>query len=531
MKRKTESDKRTKVKVSEIEKNIGKEIRSELKQKSGNKRARVSEREKGISKEIRSELKQKKKHPVIRNREFMVVAYLFVGIFVAMTAYFVYFQVFRSEDVINSPYNKRQESFAKHVVRGEILSADGKVLAQTKVSEDGSESRNYPYGAMFAHAVGYAVNGMSGMESFANFSLLRSHAFFLERLVNGFQNQKSPGDNLVSTLDYSVQEAAYNALGKNKGAVVVMEPSTGKILAWVSKPDFDPNTIEKDWSDIVSDADNSVLLNRVSQGLYPPGSTFKILTALEYIHENTNYADFTFDCKGHVTEGETTIHCYKGAVHGHEDFTKAFAKSCNSAFATIGLSLDKNAFIALCTKMLFQTDLPTTYPSKQSKFALTADTGDGMVMQTAIGQGETLMTPLHLALITAAIANDGVLMTPYVLDHTENNTGIRVHTYQPSVYLSLLTKEETTALKVLMDDVVEEGTGRALLGASYKAAGKTGSAEFNNVKGESHAWFTGFADGGEKGKLVVTVIVEGGGSGSETAVPVAKQVFDTYFGK
>ena len=216
------------------------------------------------------------------NREFAVITYLFVGMFILMMGYFVYFQVFRSEDFINSPYNTRQDTFAEHVIRGEIRSADGKTLAQTVVGEDGSETRQYPYGRMFAHAVGYDSNGKSGIESFGNFSLLRSHAFFLEQVYHGIQNQKNQGDNVVATLNYDLQETAYQALGDYRGAVIVLEPATGKILAMVSKPDFDPNTIAAEWDNIISDtdSDNSVLVNRTTQGLYPPGSTFKILTTL-----------------------------------------------------------------------------------------------------------------------------------------------------------------------------------------------------------------------------------------------------------
>ncbi|MCI9137786.1 MAG: penicillin-binding protein 2, partial [Lachnospiraceae bacterium] len=128
-----------------------------------------------------------------KNREFAIITYLFVGMFILMMGYFAYFQTFKSEDFINSPYNTRQNTFTEHVVRGAILSADGKILAQTVVGEDGSETRHYPYGNMFAHAVGYDSNGKSGIESFGNFSLLRSHAFFLEQVLHGIQNQKNQG--------------------------------------------------------------------------------------------------------------------------------------------------------------------------------------------------------------------------------------------------------------------------------------------------------------------------------------------------
>ncbi len=467
------------------------------------------------------------------NREFAVITYLFVGIFISLMGYFAYFQVFRSEDFINSPYNARLNTFSEHVVRGEIRSADGKTLAQTVVGEDGSETRYYPYGNMFAHAVGYDSNGKSGIESFGNFNLLRSHAFFLEQAVNGLKGDKNQGDNIVTTLDQGLQEAAYQALGDRRGAIVALEPSTGKILTMVSKPDFDPNTIASEWDGIIADTDgdNSVLVNRATQGLYPPGSTFKILTTLEYLRENPDYQNYTHECTGSITVGSTEIHCYENSVHGTEGLEESFAKSCNTSYANIGLGLDRAAFAKFCKSLLFEEDLPIAYPYKSSRFELDAGSTDEEVAQTAIGQGKTLVTPMHMAMVTAAIANQGVLMKPYVIDHTENYKGVTVKEYAPSQYRTLLGPEEAAKMQEFLSLVVSEGTGSALSGQIYQAAGKTGSAEFSNNKGESHAWFTGYASTAEKGTIAVTVIVENGGSGSSVAVPAAKQVFDRYFGQ
>ncbi len=467
----------------------------------------------------------------VKNREFAVIAYLFVGLFLILIGYFAYFQVYKSEDFINSPYNTRQNTFAEHVVRGEILSSDRKVLAQTLVGEDGGETRYYPYGSMFAHAVGYDSNGRSGIESFGNFTLLRSHAFFLEQVINGIQDKKNQGDSIVTTLDYGLQETAYEALGSSRGAVVALEPATGKILAMVSKPDFDPNSVATEWESIISDTEgeNSVLVNRATQGLYPPGSTFKILTTLEYLRENPDYQNYSYECMGSIPVDKTEIHCYGNAVHGAEGLEESFAKSCNTSYANIGLGLNKKAFAKLCEGMLFGQSLPTPYPSSPSSFVLDGESGPDEVAQTAIGQGETLVTPMHMAMITAAIANDGMLMRPFVIDHTENYKGVTVRNYHGSEYGALLSADEAAKLKEFMSLVVSQGTGSALSGQAYQAAGKTGSAEFSNVKGESHAWFTGYASTEEKGTIAVTVIVENGGAGSAVAVPIAKQVFDRYF--
>ena len=168
-----------------------------------------------------------------------------------MMGYIAYFQVVKSRDIIRSPYNARQDSYADRVVRGKIVDKNGNVLAQTNVAPDGTETREYPYGNIFAHVVGYSVQGKAGLEAEENYELLTSNAFFLEKLKNEFQDQKNQGDTVVTTLDATLQEAAYDALGAYKGAVVVLEPSTGKILAMVSKPDYDPNTVKQNWEALV----------------------------------------------------------------------------------------------------------------------------------------------------------------------------------------------------------------------------------------------------------------------------------------
>ena len=161
-----------------------------------------------------------------------------------MMGYISYFNVVKSKDFISSPYNRRSDTLAKRVTRGKILDKRGKVLAQTTTSADGSETREYPYGREFAHVVGYTAKGKYGLESRMNSELLSSNAFFLEKLTNEFQDKKNPGDNVVTTLDVKLQRAAYDALGDRKGAVVAMDPKTGKVLAMVSKPDFNPETVE-----------------------------------------------------------------------------------------------------------------------------------------------------------------------------------------------------------------------------------------------------------------------------------------------
>jgi len=182
------------------------------------------------------------------NRNILLLVYLIVGLFIGMSVYLGYFIQVQSEDVINNPYNSaRLNNFEERVIRGKILTNDGTVLAETLVSEDGSETRVYPQGDLFAHVVGYSSMGKTGMESLANYYLLSSHINPLTKALNQLADKKSDGDTVVTTLNKSLQSIASEALGDRKGAVIAMEPETGKVLAMVSKPAFEPNLVEEQW--------------------------------------------------------------------------------------------------------------------------------------------------------------------------------------------------------------------------------------------------------------------------------------------
>ncbi len=484
---------------------------------------------------------KKKKQPFIQegkkkpprdnreNREIGHITYIFVGLFLALIGYLMYFTQFKSSELINNSYNTRQELLAEKVVRGSILSRDRQVLAKTETASDGSETRNYPYENLFAHAVGYSTHGKTGVESIANFTLLTSNAFIGERVKNDIDEIKNPGDSVVTTLDVDIQKAADDAMGVYKGAIVVMNVKTGEILALVSKPDFDPNQINTIWEDVNEDSQNSVLLNRATQGLYPPGSTFKIVTALEYIKENSDVSNYSFDCTGSFERGDSIINCYHGQSHGHVDFTTSFAKSCNSSFANISTMLNKKAFQKTCRELLFNGALPVPYTYRESYVPVSASSDTDEVMQTGIGQGKTQITPIHMTLITAAIANDGILMKPYVISSVENENKDVMKAYHPQEYGRLVEEADALALQELMAEVVQSGTATKVRETTgYVAAGKTGSAEYSSVKTESHAWFSGFAPVSDP-EIAVTVILEGAGSGGDYAVPMAKRVFDAYF--
>lgn len=461
----------------------------------------------------------------------MLFVYVFVFVFVAFIGYFAWFQTTQSETVVNNPYNKRVEAMAKRTIRGKILSNDRTILAETVTQIDGGEERYYPYGEALAHVTGYMDEGKTAMESIANFYLLSSHQNPVTRFFNDLFSEKNKGDDVVTTIDLDVQLAAYEAMAGRKGAAVVLQASTGKILAMVSNPSYDPNIIVEQWEDLIAETNKEAnLLNRATQGLYPPGSTFKLITLLEFIRQYPDtWQDFTYDCTG-VNHGDGYImRCYGSTAHGHLTLEDALVTSCNGAFAAIGQMLDPEQFVTTCQALGFGQKLPLSLQNKASQFSFNKDMTAWAAAQTAIGQGKTQITPMLSAMITAAIANDGVMMQPYILDRVTTGDKV-IENYEPIALGTVMTLEESTIIKEMMRSVITDGTIASLQTDFYEAHGKTGTAEYITGSDSTHAWFTGFAGEGDD-CIVVSVILEGAGTGSQQAAPVAAAVFETYFTK
>jgi peptidoglycan glycosyltransferase len=384
---------------------------------------------------------------------------------------------------------------------------------------------------MFSHLVGYDGHGRAGLELSANFYLLRSHVNIFERVYNELAENKNRGDTVVTTVSYKLQSAAYEALGNCNGAVVAIEPSTGRILAMVSKPDYDANDLESLWDYLQTDEGSSstVLLNRATQGLYAPGSTFKIVSLLEYMRENpTTYGDYTYTCQGSDIFSSVTIHCYNSTAHGQETLADSLAYSCNSSFANIGTTLDSGSYRRTADELLFNSELPYDGEYNESSFVISADSDDSEIPQTVIGQGDTRITPLHNCMIVAAIANGGVLMKPYLIDRIENDDGAKIKSFGAKTYGSLMTSEEAQNLTEYMKTVCDYGTAANIMGgASYDVAGKTGTAEYDN-EGNSNSWFVGFTNP-DSPDIAISVVVEDYNTNGVSATTVAKKVFDAYY--
>ncbi|MBO5564662.1 MAG: penicillin-binding protein 2 [Lachnospiraceae bacterium] len=462
------------------------------------------------------------------------ITYLVMAVFFAMVVYLCAYASVYNRKLFDNDYNIRPAMLLQENVRGSIYSADGQTLACSTVSADGGDERTYPYGRLFSHIVGFSILGKSGIEDLEDYDLVRSGVALSSKAKLSEEETKYPGNNVTTTLDTRLQQAASDALGNARGAVVVTDPKSGRILAMVSKPDFDPNTIGTDWETYLQDDTSGILLNRATQGLYPPGSTFKIVDVMEYLsehekEENHGMDSYHFSCSGVFEYDGETIHCFHHQSHGEVDFRQSFALSCNSSFANIGTTLNKRAYTSFLKKLLFDEELPYALPSTKSHVKLGANATSEELIQLSIGQGETGITPLHLNMITASIANEGRLMRPYVVEKVETADGKRIRAGAPKLVGRVLQEDDAQIMTDLMREVVLTGTATALRTDAYAAAGKTGSAEYDpDDPTKSHAWFTGFAPADDP-QICITIIIEGAGSGGGVAVPAAKTIFDTYF--
>lgn len=460
------------------------------------------------------------------NREVMIVTYVFVLIFLVMISYFSYMLVKDRESYINSPYNARNTILEKKIIRGTIYDNAGNTLAITQ-GQGENEVRQYPYGEVYGPVIGYTGRGTGGLEAETSTILLHPTQNLIEQVVKESKEEKLRGDNIFTTLNSDLQQVAYDALGDYNGAVVVLDVATGKILAEVSKPSFDPNTISTEWDNIAS---GSALINRATQGKYPPGSTFKVLTALSYMRQHADWQNYYYQCNGFETVGDLTIHCFGHTVHGGEDMELSMANSCNSSFANMGLHMDAGEFASTVESFYFNKEIDTDIPILQSEFKLNKDTSLGEVMQTSFGQGHTSVTPMQMAMIAQSIANDGIMRKPYLIDRVESAAGEVVDERSPETLAQVMTAEEAGWLKRFTRTVVTSGSAYDLANRyQYSPAGKTGTAQFSEVDDEAHSWFIGFDDVNNPG-IALAVICEQANTNYGEAVRVAGVIFDAYHG-
>ncbi|AIS52947.1 penicillin-binding protein A [Thermoanaerobacter kivui] len=471
------------------------------------------------------------------NRNIKILFCFFSILFFSLIAYLTYFQLYEREKLITSSYsvyNRRLIEQEKKILRGSILDRNGIVLAKSIIEADGSQKREYLDGPAFAQVIGYSrriyQQGNAGIEKAYDRELLgmvgNDPIIILRKLVLA---KGQVGDNVYLTIDKTLQDLAYKEMEGKKGAVVALNPKTGEILAMVSTPSYDPNTLGENWKEIMTSPDK-VVLNRATQGLYPPGSVFKIVTASAALTYKPELYNKTFNCKGYIIVDGNKISDYEGIAHGILDFKKAFYVSCNSAFIEIGLNVGSENLQTMAYNFGLDRQVPLEIDTAKNQFPPLPTVGGKVALaETSIGQGKILVTPLTMALVASAVANDGVIMKPYLMRYVVDPISCTViEKSTPSQYLNPISKEVANTIKELTIGAVREGTGTAAQIPGITVAGKTGTAE--NPHGKPHAWFVGFAPA-ESPQIVVSVIVENGGAGGEVAAPIARDIIKAYLTK
>lgn len=440
------------------------------------------------------------------------VFWLFFTLFLITVVYLGHFIIFTSPRIVNTTLNPRVRITRENIVRGEILDNSGNPVAVNRYG-----GRHYPLGSALAHVIGYVDMGHAGIEERYNFNLINLHNEVYQRLMNLAFETELQGDSLALTINAPLQNLIYSRI--TRGSAIVLEPGTGRILAMVSAPSFDPNYVARDWERLTTDTENTPLLNRAVFGQYPPGSTFKILTA--YAGLSKGYSLFTHNCQGYITVGNNTVRCFNSVAHGHVNKTEAFALSCNTYFVALALEMGEEF-----GEFMESFFVPRNFslPHNNGNFSLEGEDFTGELMQSAIGQGRVLLSPLNLALLTGAIANEGVMMEPYLVNNVIDYRGQGRRTFRPRAIDTPFSPYLTGYLKTMMTEVVNQGTGRPAALPHIQIAGKTGTAE---TDGASHGWFAGFAPADNPQIVVVVMMEHSGGTGP--VLPLVRDIVEFYF--
>lgn len=470
----------------------------------------------------------------MNNKKLVHVLVFLSLLFLSLVGYLTYFQLFESSRVIKSTYNQRNTEYERNTERGSIYDRNGILLAGNRDSKEGRE-RYYPYGAAYSQVIGYCspIYGKWLLEASYNDTLLdiqRNDVF--GDLRNKQQTEERKGNSLTLTLDHTLQTLGAKLMGSRNGAIVAVEPATGKILALVSKPDFNTNPAElaAQWQQM-TESTQSPFVSRAMAGLYAPGSTFKVITAAAALKNGLD--NITMADSGSVVIDGKRFSNAGSKAYGNLNMEKALMVSSNTFFAQLGVRVGGTQLLDQMERVGFNQPIPFDINVKQSRYDTKA-MGKTDIASAAIGQGKVLVTPLHMALITAAIANQGVMMRPMLVQQVLSPEGGTKQVFKPESLYSAMDAGTAESLTHMMQKVVEDGTGRKAAIHGVAVAGKTGTAQNEQSiksKGKEHAWFIGFAPA-EAPKIAVAVILEySGSSGGTAAAPVAGQLMAQYLQK
>lgn len=460
------------------------------------------------------------------NNNIMKTTYIFTGLFVLLAVYLIGYIVLQSKKDINNTYNKRQDILAQKVVRGTIYSNDLKPLAITKLDENNKEYRYYPYDELFCHIVGSFDKGQYGLELAYNFDLLTANSSIVQEVVAEVNGVKLQGNNIKTTLDINLQEICLNALGDYEGSVVLMDAQTGDILSMVSKPYYNPNDIANIWDEI-KNSDNGILINRATQGLYPPGSTFKIFTLGEFIDSHKkSYIDYSYNCEGTIKFADFSMSCSYKKPHGNVNLVNALSNSCNCAFVNIGTMIDAEVLNKYCKDRLFNKELPLEIMYNKSQITLSNSDSEFIKCQTVIGQGETLVTPIHMCMVMSSIVNEGILMKPRLVTEILDSYDNVIKKINAEKYDQLYTVGEADILKKYMREVVTNGTAYRLNDDKIYVYGKTGTAQISTA-GKADSWFIGGIELDDNTKYAIAVVLENINENTSPAIVVTKEIINS----
>ena len=456
------------------------------------------------------------------NRAIRDLAGFFLLLFAVLAIRQIYVQVIEAPKIAARPNNPRHALL--DVGRGRILATDGTVLARSS-----GNHRIYPLGEQIAQIVGYASPryGTSGIEGAFDQALSPPGAAGdpeqqFDEIVATLRGTgaAAQGADVVTTIVPPVQAQLYALLSRYpRAAGVALDPRTGAVLALASVPSYDPNALNDEFSSLLQDP-SAPLLDRAIDGLYPPGSTFKIFTAAAALDSHTVSMDSHFEDPGYLTIGDTTLHDNEGEATGYTDLTTAFALSSNVDFGQIALKLGVDGFYQYLQRWGIGSSLDFQIQTQASRVPPQAGIVPGELAQMGFGQGALLMTPLQMALIGATIANGGDEPRPYIVRQVVRD-GVAATVSATSTLANPVSEETAANVSAMMVAVVERGTGTPARLPHVSVAGKTGTA--TNPLGRSHSWFVAFAPA-DHPRVAVAIVVENVGYGATYAAPIARDV-------
>lgn len=469
-----------------------------------------------------------------------VAAFVFVAL-AALVLNVTYLQAIDTSRYRDNPLNPRVAASISGKERGLIVTSDGTVLARSIADpEDASRfTRRYPEGPSFAHVVGYSslLFGDEGLEATYAGDLRSRRDLTLSDVLAALMGRDLRPKSLELTLDSDLQSVAFDALGDRRGSIVAIEPSTGAVLAMVSTPSFEPEVMLAPdaaalRSTLLEDPDEP-LANRAIARTYPPGSTFKVVVTASAVEAGKAGPDTEFLDPTAVPLPNTTstIRNYdRGPCTDGTQVTlaTAFRKSCNTIFAMLGLQLGQATLADTATSFGFGITPPFALPVQPSFFPTSDDLDGAALAQSAIGQRDVRATPLEMAMVASAIANDGLLMQPYLVNRVVDASGTTVVERTPEILSVAVSPATALIVAQLMEEVVASGTGTRATVPNIRVAGKTGTAEA--ASGSPDVWFIAFAPVDEP-TIALAVFVQGAGenaTGGSVAAPIAQEVLDFW---